>query len=96
MAVDREELLRLCKSHPEEVVELVVKMDARIAQLEARIAELEARLDQNSRNSSKPPSTDMFRPKSLRRKGEKPVGGQKGHPGSTLKQVDCPEYYHRS
>jgi transposase len=100
MPVDREELLKLCKSNPEAVVELVVKMDARIVELEAevarlntQIAELKALLGQNSRNSSRPPSTDVFtRPKSLRGKGEKPPGGQKGHPGCTLRQVEVPDH----
>jgi len=65
MAINRKELLGLCKTNPEAVVDLIEKQDriiteltARIVQLEARIAELEARLNQNSRNSSRPPSTD--------------------------------------
>ena len=50
------------------------------AKLEARIAGLEKRLNQNSSNSSKPPSSDgLKRTKSLRPKhrGRKP-GGQPG------------------
>jgi transposase len=50
--------------------------------LEVRIAELEARLNQNSSNSSKPPSSD---PIGVKRKPPTPPsrkrrGGQKGHP----------------
>lgn len=43
-------------------------------------------MHKDSRNSSKPPSTDGFgqRTKSLRRKSERNSGGQKNHPGSTL------------
>jgi transposase len=54
-----------------------------ITSLEKRIAELEARLDQNSTNSSKPPSTD---PPAVKVKRRPPVppsgrkrGGQPGH-----------------
>ena len=64
-----------------------------IANLEARIAELEKRLNQNSSNSSKPPSSDgLKRTKSLRAKntGRKP-GGQPGHLGQTLHQSQSPD-----
>jgi transposase len=53
-----------------------------IGALESRIAELEARLNQNSTNSSKPPSSDPIGVK--RRPPDPPSkkrrGGQKGHP----------------
>ncbi len=49
---------------------------------------LQARLAQNSRNSSKPPSSDGYgkvkRTESIRKPGEKPNGGQPGHDGPTL------------
>ena len=63
-----------------------------MAELESLLEELKARLDQNSGNSNRPPSSDMFvRPKSLRPRGERRSGGQKGHRGSTLLQVDDPD-----
>ena len=66
----------------------------KLMQLEARLKELEDRLAQNSRNSNKPPSSDVFNkpaPKSLRKKTGRKSGGQKGHDGNTLKMVEHPD-----
>lgn len=67
----------------------VKALTAQVEVLTARVADLEGRLAKNSRNSSKPPSSDGFRPKpkSQRKAGQKPLGGQKGHTGHTLKKV---------
>ena len=74
---------------------LLAERDREIAFLKARVSELERRLGLNSSNSSKPPSSDGLRkkpaPRSLRCKGKNPSGGQKGHKGSTLNQVDHPD-----
>jgi hypothetical protein len=74
---------------------LVAVQAARIAELEAQVAELSARLGENSRNSSKPPSSDSPfskpAPKSLRRASGRKPGGQSGHSGSTLAQVADPD-----
>ena len=73
---------------------MVVRQAERIDQLEAEVAELKRQLGQNSRNSSKPPSSDSPftkpAPKSLRRKSGRKPGGQRGHPGSTLALVEDP------
>jgi hypothetical protein len=45
----------------------------------------------NSRNSSKPPSSDPNRNKRPKSKTGKKPGGQKGHVGTTLKKVDDPD-----
>lgn len=75
------------------VVLLVTSLLERLARTEARLDKLENQRKKDSRNSSKPPSGDGFgkRTQSLRKKSERRSGGQKGHPGSTLKwseQVD--------
>lgn len=83
----REQLKEAMRVNPDAVVDLILN-------LERRIEELQARLKMNSRNSSKPPSSDGYNkpsPKSQRRKSERNSGGQPGHPGSTLKQVDNPD-----
>jgi transposase len=52
------------------------------------VAELESRLAKNSCNSSKPPSSEgLKKPKSLRKPGEHPSGGQPGPVGKTLEKV---------
>jgi transposase len=72
---------------------LVAQQAALIEQLLRRVQELEARLAKDSHNSSKPPSSDgMRKPKSLRKAGQRPPGGQPGHRGSTLKRVAHPEH----
>ena len=50
---------------------------------------------QNSRNSSRPPSHDFGRPprqKSLRKSSNRKSGGQQGHKGTTLNQTNKPDY----
>ncbi|NJM99943.1 MAG: IS66 family transposase [Phormidesmis sp. RL_2_1] len=78
----------------EAVVSLVSQLLARLNHLEAEVKELKGRLGKNSRNSSKPPSGDGFgkRTRSLRRKSEKPSGGQLDHPGQTLEWCSLPEF----
>ncbi len=49
----------------------------------------------NSRNSSKPPSSDPNRLKASRKKTGKKPGGQKGHTGATLIQIDDPDEVER-
>ena len=49
------------------------------------------RVTLNSKNSSKPPSSDPNRKKEGRNKSNKPSGGQKDHVGTTLTKVDDPD-----
>ncbi len=85
----------MCASNPE-VIAYIVSLESQTKELTARLIALESRLNQNSRNSSRPPSTDYFvkekpNPKSLRKPSGKKPGGQEGHPGTTLDMVDHPE-----
>jgi transposase len=75
--------------------DLIRSLFARVQELTAKVAELEGRLAQDSRNSSKPPSSDGYgkpKPKSLRTPGKNPTGGQKGHEGHTLKKAERPDH----
>lgn len=83
----REEILKVYKAGPQAVVEFVEGLLERIRSLEDQRA-------QNSRNSSKPPSSDKPEkpaPKSLRKRSGRKVGGQEGHPGHTLDRVEDPD-----
>jgi len=90
---DREQILYLCRTDPEAVVELILDLFEKIKKFEKSIKMIEGQLSQNSRNSSKPPSSDGLkkRTKSLRKKSGRSVGGQKGRRGETLRQVDKPD-----
>lgn len=75
--------------------DLIRSLFAHVEELEAKVAELEGRLALNSRNSSKPPSSEGYakpKPKSLRGAGKNPTGGQKGHAGHTLEKSGHPEH----
>ena len=97
--LDREHLNKLDK---EALIDLLLSALKRIEELEKQVvAQAEAiqklrdELAKNSSNSSKPPSSDGLkkpRTRSLRKKGQRALGGQAGHKGNTLTRVEEPDY----
>lgn len=88
-------LLREQVAYQKQLREQIATQAALIAQLVERIQALEERLSQDSHNSSKPPSSDGFvrspKKRSLRKATGKKAGGQSGHQGHALQQVEHPD-----
>ena len=99
--ITREEALAIYHAGPEAVVKVicelsaqVVKLTEKISMLEERVKILEEEKAKNSRNSSKPPSSDGYlkpQPQSLRKPSGRKPGGQPGHEGTTMKMVEEPD-----
>ncbi|GHO58518.1 IS66 family transposase [Ktedonobacter robiniae] len=87
--------LRLAISNLEAYQRLVASLDEVIVGLRERANTLEQRQAKDSHNSSLPPSSDRFAraPKSLRKKSGKKPGGQPGHEGHALRQVEAPDEF---
>ena len=81
--------IKQLQAENEQLKQIIKTMAATIEQQAKKIAELEARLKQNSKNSSKPPSSDGLRkPAAKRTISGKKRGGQSGHAGVHL-SVTC-------
>lgn len=79
--------LAACAHIPEQVADLVIALAAREADLAAQMKELTRQLQQNSKHSRKPPSSDGYErptPKSRGTKRGKMSGAQPGHDGARL------------
>lgn len=93
---------RQIKLLTEQVTQLQAQLaqkDQQLAQALARIQHLERQLNLDSSNSGKPPAADGLKKKnrtlSTRSKSQRKVGGQPGHLGATLKQVEHPDVIHK-
>ncbi len=87
-----QEIERLVRDNREKD-ERIATLEQQVQSLMQRLQEVETRLSKDSHNSHLPPSSDRFvrQPKSLRKKSEKPSGGQPGHQGHHLLQVERPD-----
>lgn len=90
-----EEALAIYRVGPDVVVKVLCALSHRVDELQEEVQKLKDQIAKNSRNSSKPPSSDAPKkpaPQSLRKRSGRKPGGQKGHCGSTLKMVDNPDH----
>ena len=94
MSADRRPSYEELAAENAELRATVSELRSVVEVLRAEVAELRRQLGQNSRNSSKPPSSDSPfirpEPKSFRRRSGRRPGGQPGHPGTTLALVANP------
>jgi len=93
----QKQLLYIAKTNPEALVDIIMVLQEQVQMLTQRVAKLEEQINKNSRNSSKPPSSDGLKklgpkPKSLRKQSGKKPGGQKGHKGHTLEKAEEPDF----
>jgi transposase len=96
---DRNQLEQLDKAA---LIAIILMLQEQVGALQHKVDELAAehqavrvQLAKNSRNSSKPPSSDGLkkaRPRNLRQKTGRRSGGQKGHAGHTLEMAEQPEH----
>lgn len=90
----QEDQIRQYKQIIDDLLARIRDLEALVARQAARIKELEDRLSKNSRNSSKPPSSDGYAkpsPKSRRKQTGRKPGGQPGHKPARLEPVDNPD-----
>jgi len=107
--IRHKQALALCQIAPAVAACLLCEMSGEVERLKAENTALQAEFDtlrqevrrlkeqiaKNSRNSSKPPSSDGLnkpKPKSLRPRSDRKPGGQKGHPGQTLRMRENPDH----
>src|SRR4029450_3590048 len=84
----------LWEQTPLAVREYIRTLEARVATLEATVQQLLERLQQDSHNSSRPPSSDpphALRPRPRRGPSGRKRGGQPGHQGQSRALVPLAE-----
>ena len=98
ISITRKQIRAVYDQGPEAVEDLVLSLVNSINQLidisekqEKRIKKLEAQINKNSRNSSKPPSSDSPFKNKDKKKKKQSAGIKKKRKGTTLKQVEDPD-----
>jgi len=98
ISITRKQIREVYDQGPEAVEDLVLSLVDSINQLidisekqEKRIKKLEAQINKNSRNSSKPPSSDSPFKNTDKKKKKQSSGVKKKRKGTTLKQVEDPD-----
>jgi transposase len=74
--------------------EAIALLTEQLQVMQSQVADLSAQVKSNSRNSSRPPSSDGLAkpaPKSLRKKSGRKPGRPKGQPGATMQFSDHPD-----
>ena len=90
--LDHKQAIELSK---EELITIIIELQQMVKKQAVEIQSLQDQLAKNSKNSSKPPSSDGLkksRTRSLRKKSGRNRGGQQGHKGRTLKMVEEPNH----
>lgn len=94
VSLTKDEMIKQLLQQVDSLTATVNAQTQLIAQLNQTIQELKEQINKNSKNSSKPPSSDGFKkpaPKSLRKPSGKKAGGQEGHPGTHLAVITEPD-----
>ena len=92
--LSKDKLIEALMKENSELKQLLYSLNTSIEQLNQTITELNEKLNKNSKNSSKPPSSDGLKKpvtKSLRQKSGKKPGGQQGHDGANLATTADPD-----
>jgi len=91
----RDEIRAAHRQGEEATIQLFEHLARELQALQDQLQALQDQLNKNSKNSSKPPSSDglkKLRTKSQRKPGKKKNGGQEGHVGRTLEPVEEPDH----